>query len=676
MMMPRRTPTALNLSLNLVGALGLALAAGSAEASAPAEERDRGAGDDDGPQARATHDRRPEPTDVAATRPDRPEAKVTPDFTQKAVPLSLPQQEADPGVAQEPSQELSQELIKPRVSKPQRQNPLDGVTADGVTAATDLPAPSLPTAPAPPQTEADLSTTNPSTPRQQPEVNVAQPAPDAADLAVAPAPRSPGAPRAQKPPPPAASSSGVVPEPAATIRPTQSSTSAGATPAPGGVRSGQSRNTVEVSLPVFVESTPGARYSARRAMEHTEIAVDLARASLARSAVAQREPDFFRPTPKKSLDLPRLGGNPGLLATDVLSVWSRFVPVPIASTPQAWSGHLPDEAIPTPTVQSPAARISAETLSHLSAAVPVAVDRVRPRAPEPMLPTFDLPRPARPGGGGLAATPPATEAQLLITQADVPGRSPDGGAALPTAAQREELLIEPLATDPVSTVRYAPSPNAGIPSAFGASWGDVFVSATLAGADRLRNEADGSLSAGFGVGNPQTAVGLELAYNLLSIRNFAENGSFDAKVHREIFSNDTTQAAAAVGWNNFVNYGDDVAGTESSVYGVVSAAHLLQPDHPTHRLPITGTLGIGGGAFSHDNADVGVLAGVGLQVDPQLSLNAAWSGVGLNVAASVAPLSEIPLTLNFLYADITNNTEAGSVAAFTVGYGFNVGPRF
>jgi hypothetical protein len=249
--------------------------------------------------------------------------------------------------------------------------------------------------------------------------------------------------------------------------------------------------------------------------------------------------------------------------------------------------------------------------------------------------------------------------------------------ATPTAdVDREELLIEPLATDPVATVRYPPSPNAGIPSAFGAAWGDFFVSATVSGADRLRPEADGSISAGFGLGNPRTAVGVELAYNLLSLRNFAENGSFDAKVHREVFSNDTTQAAVAVGWNNFATYGTDAIGTESSVYGVVSAAHLLQPDHPTNRLPITGTLGAGSGYFSDENSDVGVIAGIGLQVDPRLSLNAAWSGVGLNVGASVVPIPEIPLTLNAVYGDITNNTRAGSVATFTVGYGFNFAPRF
>ena len=67
---------------------------------------------------------------------------------------------------------------------------------------------------------------------------------------------------------------------------------------------------------------------------------------------------------------------------------------------------------------------------------------------------------------------------------------------------------------------------------------------------------------------------------------------------------------------------------------------------------------------------------MGLQVDPRLSLNAAWSGVGLNVGASVVPWPEIPLTLTAVYGDVTNNTDAGSVATLTIGYGFNFGPRF
>jgi hypothetical protein len=192
----------------------------------------------------------------------------------------------------------------------------------------------------------------------------------------------------------------------------------------------------------------------------------------------------------------------------------------------------------------------------------------------------------------------------------------------------------------------------------------------------VRPEADGSLSAGFGLGDSRRAVGVELSYNLLSVRRFGENGGFDAKIHRQVYSSDETQVAAAVGLNNFASYGPEAGGSRSSLYGVVTAAHLLQPEHPVNRLPITGTLGLGGGTFSGEGSDVGVIAGVGLQVHPQFSLNTAWSGVGVNVGASIVPVPTVPLTLNLLYGDIGNNTQAGSVAVLSIGYGFNFGPRF
>lgn len=275
-----------------------------------------------------------------------------------------------------------------------------------------------------------------------------------------------------------------------------------------------------------------------------------------------------------------------------------------------------------------------------------------------------------------ALTAPSVELSAAPLSADaVPVTTAQ--ATPPDAAQlRNNLRVAPLTTAAEATRSFPPSPNAGIPSAFGANWGDVFFSASLAGADRIRPEADGSLSMGFGLGDSRRAVGVELAYNLQSVRRFGENGGFDAKIHRQVYSSEETQVAAAVGLNNFASYGDNAGGSESSLYGVVTAAHLLQPEHPSNRLPITASLGLGGGAFSGESSDVGVFAGVGLQVHPQFSINTAWSGVGVNVGASIVPVTTLPLTLNLLYGDVGNNTRAGSVAVLSIGYGFNFGPRF
>lgn len=296
---------------------------------------------------------------------------------------------------------------------------------------------------------------------------------------------------------------------------------------------------------------------------------------------------------------------------------------------------------------------------------------------EPQLPI--LPRLAAQPNVALAnvalalPAPQPAMAPELTAQADPATPRP---VAIPVAIDpesvRDDLRIDPLTT--VAPTTYIPSSSAGIPTGFGAEWGDFFISATLAGADRVRPEADGSLYMGFGLGDARRLVGVEIAYNLLSIRRFAENGSFDAKVHREIYNQGSTQVAGAVGVTSAFPYGSNAIGTEASVYGVVSSAHLLQPDHPTNPLTLNTTLGLGSGNFA--NGDVGILAGVGLRAHPQFAINTAWSGVGVNVGASIVPSANLPITLNLLYGDIFNNTTAGSVAVISIGYGINSNARF
>ena len=247
---------------------------------------------------------------------------------------------------------------------------------------------------------------------------------------------------------------------------------------------------------------------------------------------------------------------------------------------------------------------------------------------------------------------------------------------LDPATIRQEMRIEPLPAASPQQI-YAPGTSAGIPSAFGANWGDVYVGLSGATADDLRPEIDGGLTAGIGLGNSREAVGLELSYNILSIRRFAQNGSFDAKVHRTVYSDRNTQIAAAVGWNNFARYGSDTAGTSSSVYGLVTGYHFLQPDDPVNPLPINLSLGVGGAPlFTNSDSGVGVIAGAGMQVHPNIGVSTAWSGRGLNLAGSYLPVRTLPLTLNVVYGDALNNTPAGSVLVFSVGYGFNFTPNF
>lgn len=271
--------------------------------------------------------------------------------------------------------------------------------------------------------------------------------------------------------------------------------------------------------------------------------------------------------------------------------------------------------------------------------------------------------------GMISAVVTQESAQMLLgesvgTKQLTPERSAD--------QLRQELRVTPI-FDVIPRRVYSPSASAGIPTAFGANWGDMFISLAGSTSDNVRPEVDGGTSLGFGLGNSRESLGLEVIYNNLSIRSFAQNGSVDAKVHRSLVSNSTTQIAAAVGWNNFTNYGDDAGGTfPSSVYGVVSAYHLLTPQNPNNSFPVTLSLGLGGAPFfSNSNSGVGVVAGAGIQIHPQLAVSSAWSGRGLNLGASFVPVQTIPLSVAVIYGDALSNTESGSVLAVGIGYSFN-----
>lgn len=271
--------------------------------------------------------------------------------------------------------------------------------------------------------------------------------------------------------------------------------------------------------------------------------------------------------------------------------------------------------------------------------------------------------------GVIASELTQESAQMLLGESVAPKQiTPERSAD----QLRQELRVTPI-FDVIPRRVYSPSASAGIPTAFGANWGDMFISLAGSTSDNVRPEVDGGTSLGFGLGNSRESLGLEVIYNNLSIRSFAQNGSVDAKVHRSLVSNSTTQVAAAVGWNNFTNYGDDAGGTfPSSVYGVVSAYHLLRPQNPNNSLPVTLSLGLGGAPFfSNSNSGVGVVAGAGIQIHPQVAVSSAWSGRGLNLGASFVPVQTVPLSVAVIYGDALSNTESGSVLAVGIGYSFN-----
>jgi len=106
---------------------------------------------------------------------------------------------------------------------------------------------------------------------------------------------------------------------------------------------------------------------------------------------------------------------------------------------------------------------------------------------------------------------------------------------------RQEFLIEePQLKQQTLSAKLAefvvtPSGSISTPSAFGATFGQIFGGFGFQSRTRFTNQADGGLALGGGLGDPQKIVGLDVTLAILSL--FGDNagrGSFSFKIHRSL----------------------------------------------------------------------------------------------------------------------------------------------
>lgn len=231
------------------------------------------------------------------------------------------------------------------------------------------------------------------------------------------------------------------------------------------------------------------------------------------------------------------------------------------------------------------------------------------------------------------------------------------------------------------TTRVAPGSSSISPTAFGPGFGHFFWGAGFQHRTRFTDSSDGTISTGFGLGNPRTTVGLQTTVTVLDLVSnrsyddgFMKRGSISFKLHR-LLPNDF---AVAVGVENAIVWGFTDAGT--STYGVVTKRFQLResPEEPFSR--VTVSLGLGNGRFrfeddfNNDVNTVNVFGSVGVRVHPQVSAIADWSGQDLTLAASIVPFRNIPIVLTPAIADITGS--AGDGVRFRLGVGYSHFFRF
>jgi hypothetical protein len=186
---------------------------------------------------------------------------------------------------------------------------------------------------------------------------------------------------------------------------------------------------------------------------------------------------------------------------------------------------------------------------------------------------------------------------------------------------------------------------------------------------------DGSLAAGFGLGDSAKFVALEIDGGCGSLKNFCANGAFHARLGRILVNKANQRLGLAVAWQNFAQWGSETP-ADNTFYGVFTyAVPLRKPGSPFAQ-----TLQINAGAGNSQYASataqnpestVGGFASIGVELTPYSGFSAGWSGRGANVQLSVTPFRDVPVTVNLSGVDVFNSTPNGTVGVLSVSWGTN-----
>jgi hypothetical protein len=268
---------------------------------------------------------------------------------------------------------------------------------------------------------------------------------------------------------------------------------------------------------------------------------------------------------------------------------------------------------------------------------------------------------------------PCAAAILLTAALAIPaaGQDPASGFLLPLPPSMEASARGALA---------APAIGIGVPSGFGADFGDVFVGLGAQSRTRYADKPDGGAVLGVGLGDARRYLGLEVAVSQYGTFRSCCRGGVSLKVHRML----PGALGVAVGWENATGWGDlpggaadaDFTDAGSSVYGAVSKVFFLSPQGPNAFRSVTATLGAGNGRFRResdildDHEAVNVFGSLGVRLWEPFSIAASWTGQDLNAGVSVVPLPRTPLAITIGAADLTTEPRLIVGAGFGFSYSF------
>lgn len=237
-------------------------------------------------------------------------------------------------------------------------------------------------------------------------------------------------------------------------------------------------------------------------------------------------------------------------------------------------------------------------------------------------------------------------------------RTPDD----PVFRPRGDILLE-------QGGRYGPGISVLTPTAFGKSWRTISIGGGFQERTRFSNTADGAVGVGFGLGDAEKLVGLDVNITFTDLSDFFNRGIVSFKLHRRLPQN----FAVALGVNDALTWGNsDLDGP--SPFGVVSKVIKLRNSTtaPLSRLSLS--LGAGTGRYrtilatARDTEDPNVFGSAALRVVDPINIITEWTGQDLTVGMSVRPFPKLPLVITPAFTDITGN--AGDGWRFILGAGY------
>lgn len=238
-----------------------------------------------------------------------------------------------------------------------------------------------------------------------------------------------------------------------------------------------------------------------------------------------------------------------------------------------------------------------------------------------------------------------------------------------TGQERFEPKRIPLQV-PVPSQPYQAAPSITIinPSGYGASWGNAGVGVGFQERVRFRNASDGVIGLGFGLGNPQKNVGLQLGLSLVDVSDPFRDGTFNLKLHRRL----PEGFALAAGVQGLATWGETDGG--SSGYGVVTKRFPLRQDRSKLFSEIYTTVGLGGGQFRSESdiddgvESIGVFSSLGVKIIEPVSFVTEWTGQDLTLGVPFVPFRSLPMVIVPAVTDVTG--AAGDGARFILGVGY------